>query len=94
VKVVETPPDEPHPRPHPTPTPAPKIDFAACAASSKTVAANATTCTLAACKAKDSAKAKKWFTSVPASKRAAVQKECGSVLPSDPCNGDYLNCQH
>jgi len=96
VQVVTVVPDEPHPRPRPTPPPvAPvKIDFAACAASSKTVAANAATCTLAACKAKDSAKAKKWLASVPSSKRASVQKECGDVLPRAPCGSDFLNCRN
>jgi hypothetical protein len=74
-----------------------------CNASSKTVAQNATTCTVAACKAHESSKAKRWFGNVSAAKRAAVVHECGGVLaaesappaqPDNPCARDPLACQH
>jgi hypothetical protein len=77
-----------------------------CSSSSKVVASNSTVCTMAACKAKDAAKAKKWLGSVSSAKRASVIKDCGGVLPAegggssgtsaptDKCKGDWLNCQH
>jgi eukaryotic-like serine/threonine-protein kinase len=56
---------------------------AECNASQRTVALNATTCTVAACKAHERSKAKRWFDSVGAAKRSAVVKDCGGVLPAD-----------
>jgi hypothetical protein len=74
---------------------------AECAASSRTLAANATTCTVAACRSREVTRAKRWLTSVAANKRAAVVKDCGGVLSSDssraaddPCKRDPLACQH
>ena len=75
---------------------------AACNASTKTVALDATSCTVAACKARETAKAKRWFSSVGSAKRSAVVKACGGVLPAeshqkssgDPCKRDPLACQH
>ncbi|HUS27771.1 MAG TPA: serine/threonine-protein kinase [Kofleriaceae bacterium] len=73
--------------------------FDACASSSKVVALNATNCTLAACKLKETSKAKKWFGQVGAAKKPAVQKECGAVLPADKasadeqCKRDPMACQ-
>jgi hypothetical protein len=71
---------------------------ATCAATSAIVSLNSTACTLAACKMKDATKAKKWFGSVGAAKKSSVQKECGSVLPSDKtadeaCKRDPMACQ-
>jgi serine/threonine protein kinase len=112
--AIKPAPDDRQHRPRP-PAPPPKPDLAAllkagkadevvseCAASSRTLAANATTCTLAACKADDASKAKKWLASVSAGRRASVQKQCGDVLPRpappqppDPCkSGNFLDCQH
>jgi hypothetical protein len=70
-----------------------------CSASSKVVAQNAVTCTVAACKAKQAAKAKKWFAQVVSAKKQAVQHDCDGVLPSDkpavdPCKADPMACQH
>jgi len=72
-----------------------------CNASAKIVALNSTACTLAACKQKDAAKAKKWLPSVGSAKRASVIKECDGVLPADKpvsatdaCKRDPLACQH
>jgi hypothetical protein len=81
---------------------------AECNASPRTVAQNATTCTVAACKAHESSKAKRWFGTVPAAKRSAVVHDCGGVLaaevqpppvqqkktPDNPCARDPLACQH
>jgi serine/threonine protein kinase len=60
------------------------------------LAANAVTCTLAACKAKDLGKARKWLASVPASKRAAVTSACPALAPpaDDACKKNPLACQH
>jgi serine/threonine-protein kinase len=107
---VMTPPPEP---PKPSLSSLFKADrfadvVAECGASSRTVAQNATTCTVAACKAHESSKAKRWFGSVSATKRSAVIKECGGVLAAeapaheqvhpktteDPCKRDPLACQH
>jgi serine/threonine-protein kinase len=73
----------------------------ACNASKTTLAANATTCTVAACKQREVSKARRWFGSVAAAKRANVQRECGTILPADKpaiaddeCKRDPLACQH
>jgi hypothetical protein len=70
-----------------------------CNGSSKVVAQNATTCTVAACKTKQTSKAKRWFAQVPSAKKQAVQHDCESVLPPDkpsvdPCKTDPMACQH
>jgi hypothetical protein len=68
--------------------------------SSKTLTANPTTCTVAACKVKDKDKAKKFLAAVSSGKRASVIKDCGGVLPADKvsnddaCKRDPLACQH
>jgi hypothetical protein len=73
----------------------------ACNASKTTLAPNATTCTVAACKQREVSKARRWFGSVAAAKRANVQRECGTILPADKpataddeCKRDPLACQH
>jgi serine/threonine-protein kinase len=118
---VMTPPPEPTPAKAPPKAQPAKPDVAAlfkagrfadavaeCNASSKTVALNATTCTVAACKAHESSKAKRWFGNVGSAKRSAVVKECAGVLPAEtppapatqqktpdnPCKRDPLACQH
>jgi serine/threonine-protein kinase len=71
----------------------------ACNASKATLAANATACTVAACKQREVSKARRWFASVT-SKRANVKRECGTILPAekpaadDECKRDPLACQH
>lgn len=72
----------------------------ACNASKTTLAANASACTVAACKQREVSKARRWFASVT-SKRANVQRECGTILPvekrptaDDECKRDPLACQH
>jgi hypothetical protein len=73
---------------------------AQCAASTKIVALNSTACTLAACKTKETAKAKKWFASVGSAKRASVVRDCNGVLPAEKpsddelCRRNPLACQH
>ena len=74
---------------------------AACNASKTTLAANATSCTVAACKQREVSKARRWFGSVAAGKRANVRLECGTILPADKppaaddeCKRDPLACQH
>jgi eukaryotic-like serine/threonine-protein kinase len=78
----------------------------ACSSSTKVVAQSSTTCTVAACKVKDTAKARRWFGNVTAAKRAAVVKACDGIAlePAtahpkvepkiDPCKRDPLACQH
>jgi hypothetical protein len=73
----------------------------ACNASKTALAANATVCTVAACKQREISKARRWFGSVAATKRANVQRECGTILPADKpattddeCKRDPLACQH
>jgi hypothetical protein len=56
---------------------------AECNASPRTVAQNATTCTVAACKAHEGSKAKRWLGTVAAAKRSAVIHDCGGVLASE-----------
>jgi serine/threonine protein kinase len=76
-----------------------------CSASSRTVAQNATACTIAACRTKQTSKAKRWFDKVSAAKKASVVKECDGVIvvekpvekappPVDPCKADPMACQH
>jgi hypothetical protein len=60
-------------------------------------AANPVTCTVAACKAKDLAKAKKWLASVPAGKRGTVTSACPALAPpadNEACKKNPLACQH
>ncbi len=73
----------------------------ACNASKTALAANATACTVAACKQREVSKARRWFGSVAAAKRANVRLECGTILPAekppavdDECKRDPLACQH
>ncbi|HEY5921777.1 MAG TPA: protein kinase [Kofleriaceae bacterium] len=70
-------------------------------ASSRVLAANAPSCTIAACKAKQAAKAKKWFAQVGAAKKSDVLKSCDGVLAADKpaqgselCKTDPMACQH
>jgi hypothetical protein len=72
---------------------------AACSASQLNYA-NATACTISACKTKSAAKAKRFFKYVGAAKKSAVASECDGVLPADkpatpdPCKADMMACQH
>jgi len=80
---------------------------ALCAASKGELAQHTTVCTIAACKAKETSKARRWFASVSPGKRAGVVKECGGVVQvekekpaadegsaEDPCKRDFMACQH
>jgi len=62
------------------------------------LAGNPVTCTVAACRAHELSKAKRWFASVPAAKRASVTAACPALAPkhdeSDECKRDKLACQH
>jgi len=51
---------------------------ASCTGSAKVLAANAVTCTLAACREHDDGKAKRWFASAPAGKRSGLASACGA----------------
>jgi len=100
--------DKPERRPEPKPDVAALFKagnygdvVSACNASGKVLALNATVCTLAACKKKETAKAKRWFSQVGAAKKASVQKDCDGVIPAeksqskdDPCKTDPMACQH
>jgi hypothetical protein len=68
---------------------------AACA-STAVFSANEVTCTLAACKAHELSRAKRWLASVPASKRASVTAACPALAPpaEDDCKKHPLTCQH
>jgi hypothetical protein len=59
-------------------------------------AANEVTCTLAACKAHELSKAKRWLASVPAGKRTSVTAACPALAPApdDDCKKHPLTCQH
>ena len=67
-------------------------------ATSGVLASNPVTCTVAACRAHELAKAKRWFASVPAGKRATVTAACPALAPkhdeSEACKRDPLACQH
>jgi serine/threonine protein kinase len=79
-----------------------------CSGSSKVAAASAVMCTIAACRAKQTAKAKKWFDKVGGAKKSSVIKDCDGVLAAekppekdkdkppaeDPCKADPMACQH
>jgi serine/threonine protein kinase len=76
---------------------------ATCGSATLVVSLNAPLCTVAACKAKQPAKAKRWFAQVSAAKKSAVIKDCDGVLPAakdkppvpaDPCKTDPMACQH
>jgi serine/threonine protein kinase len=71
---------------------------AACSASSRLVALNATACTLAACKTKHAAKAKKWFAQVGAAKKTSVLEDCDGVIAADKpktdCKANPMACQY
>jgi hypothetical protein len=70
--------------------------FAACG-NPGVLAANPVICTIAACKAKDLAKARKWLTTVPAGKRSSVTSACPALAPKDDdeaCKKNPLACQH
>jgi hypothetical protein len=72
--------------------------------SASTFAQNTTVCVVAACKLKQSAKAKKWFKQVSDGKKAGVIKDCEGVISperpvssgNDACKslGDPMACQH
>jgi len=70
----------------------------ACNASS-TLAQNALVCTMAACKLKQLAKARRWFKQVPDAKKASI-RDCDVSPPppppsgSDACKTDPMACQH
>ena len=77
----------------------------ACTSAPSLVAANAASCTVAACKAKQPAKAKRWFSQVGAAKKRAVVEDCDGVLVADKpadkpaaaddvCKRDPMACQH
>jgi hypothetical protein len=114
---------EPTPRPKPRPVDKPKPDVAAlykagsypevvaaCSSAATVVALNATACTVAACKAKQPAKARRWFAQVGAAKKTAVIKDCDGMLAADKpaadkpatdkpvaddvCKRDPMACQH
>jgi hypothetical protein len=101
-------PDRPEKKSEPRPDVAAmfrKADYAdavaACSASSRMVALNATVCTLSACKVKNAAKAKKWFAQVGAARRASVLDACDGVIAvekpapaSNVCKTDPMACQH
>jgi len=78
-----------------------------CSSSGKLVAANATQCTLAACRVKQASKAKRWFKLVGDAKKAAVLEQCAGIVTVDkpvekdkpavvvdPCKADPMACQH
>jgi hypothetical protein len=70
----------------------------ACAASTSLFAANPVTCTVAACKAHELSRAKRWLASVPSAKRGSVTSACPALAPkvdnSEACKRDPLACQH
>jgi hypothetical protein len=69
---------------------------AACA-NSAVFSANEVTCTLAACRAHELSKAKRWLASVPAGKRGSVTAACPALAPpvvDDDCKKHPLTCQH
>jgi serine/threonine protein kinase len=71
-------------------------DAVAACASSAVFGANEVTCTLAACKAHELSKAKRWLASVPAGKRTSVTAACPALAPApdDDCKKHPLTCQH
>jgi serine/threonine-protein kinase len=92
-------PIQPAVRPQPQPQPPPRsVDVnvayraaryadvvASCAASPKVLAANASTCTLSACRQHDADKARRWVPKAPASKHNEVVSSCaklGTVVES------------
>lgn len=72
--------------------------MAACAASTAVFTGNPVTCTVAACKAHDMPRAKRWFATVPAAKKGSVTAACPALAPkidtSEACKHDPLACQH
>jgi hypothetical protein len=78
---------------------------AACASSRSLLAQNATTCTLAACKTKQAARARRWFAQVASARKSATARQCDEVsletvskpdkpAPDDVCKRDPMACQH
>jgi eukaryotic-like serine/threonine-protein kinase len=74
-----------------------------CSSSGRLAAANATQCTLAACRVKQASKAKRWFKLIGDAKKAAVIEQCDGIVADkpvekpvvvDPCKVDPMACQH
>ncbi len=77
----------------------------ACASSRSLLAQNAITCTLAACKMKQAARARRWFAQVASARKSATARQCDEVTlekpskpdrpaPDDVCKRDPMACQH
>jgi serine/threonine protein kinase len=107
VVAVDAPPVEHHVAEHHTEehhSAAPPKDLAAmkpaeavaACATSAVFAANEVTCTVAACKAHELSRARRWLASVPASKRGSVTAACPALAPpaEDDCKKHPLTCQH
>ena len=77
-------------------------DVVSACSSGRVLSANATQCTVAACKTNQTAKAKKWFAQVGAAKKSSVIKDCDGVIPAperspskdEQCKIDPMACQH